>query len=70
MALRPILKYPDPRLRQVCKPVADPSTELNETDVSILRTEVPFGPFLAAGAIASAFYGADIISWYLGLIRL
>lgn len=25
MALRPILKYPDPRLRQVCKPAPDPS---------------------------------------------
>ena len=31
---------------------------------------IPFGPFLAAGALASAFYGFDIISWYLGLIRL
>ena len=31
---------------------------------------IPFGPFLAAGALASAFYGYDIISWYLGLIRL
>jgi leader peptidase (prepilin peptidase)/N-methyltransferase len=31
---------------------------------------IPFGPFLAAGALASAFYGSDIISWYLGLIRL
>lgn len=31
---------------------------------------IPFGPFLALGAVASAFYGADILSWYLGLIRL
>ena len=31
---------------------------------------IPFGPFLALGAVASAFYGPDIISWYLGLIRL
>lgn len=31
---------------------------------------IPFGPFLAAGAAASAFYGSDIISWYLGLIRI
>ncbi len=31
---------------------------------------IPFGPFLAVGALASAFYGSDIISWYLGLIRL
>jgi leader peptidase (prepilin peptidase)/N-methyltransferase len=31
---------------------------------------IPFGPFLAIGAFASAFYGPDLISWYLGLIRL
>ncbi len=31
---------------------------------------IPFGPFLAAGAVVSAFYGADIISWYRGLMRL
>jgi leader peptidase (prepilin peptidase) / N-methyltransferase len=31
---------------------------------------IPFGPFLALGAVAAVFYGHDIISWYLGLIRL
>jgi leader peptidase (prepilin peptidase)/N-methyltransferase len=31
---------------------------------------IPFGPFLAAGAVASAFYGPDIVLWYLGLIRV
>jgi leader peptidase (prepilin peptidase)/N-methyltransferase len=31
---------------------------------------IPFGPFLAAGAVAAAFFGSDIISWYLGLIRI
>jgi len=31
---------------------------------------IPFGPFLALGAVATALYGSDIISWYLGLIRL
>lgn len=31
---------------------------------------IPFGPFLALGAVAAAFYGADIISWYLSLIRI
>jgi leader peptidase (prepilin peptidase)/N-methyltransferase len=31
---------------------------------------IPFGPFLAAGALASAFYGPDIILWYIGLIRI
>lgn len=30
---------------------------------------IPFGPFLAVGAVVSAFYGYDIIYWYLGLIR-
>jgi leader peptidase (prepilin peptidase)/N-methyltransferase len=31
---------------------------------------IPFGPFLALGAVATAFFGPDIISWYLGLIRI
>jgi leader peptidase (prepilin peptidase) / N-methyltransferase len=31
---------------------------------------IPFGPFLALGAVASAFFGPDIVSWYLGLIRI
>lgn len=31
---------------------------------------IPFGPFLALGAVVTTFYGFDIISWYLGLIRL
>jgi leader peptidase (prepilin peptidase)/N-methyltransferase len=31
---------------------------------------IPFGPFLAAGAVAAAFYGPDIIGWYLGLIHI
>ena len=31
---------------------------------------IPFGPFLAIGAVASAFYGSDIIAWYLGMFRL
>lgn len=31
---------------------------------------IPFGPFLAVGSIAAMFYGPDIISWYLGLLRI
>jgi leader peptidase (prepilin peptidase)/N-methyltransferase len=31
---------------------------------------IPFGPFLALAAATSAFYGSDIVSWYVGLIRL
>jgi len=31
---------------------------------------IPFGPFLALGAAATAFYGPDIIAWYLGLMRI
>jgi leader peptidase (prepilin peptidase)/N-methyltransferase len=31
---------------------------------------IPFGPFLAAGALASAFYGPDIVLWYIGLIHI
>ena len=35
-----------------------------------MEMEMPFGPYLAFGALATAFFGADIISWYLGLIRV
>lgn len=31
---------------------------------------IPFGPFLAVGAVISAFYGSDVLAWYLGLIRI
>ncbi|HSQ77678.1 MAG TPA: prepilin peptidase [Nitrospirota bacterium] len=31
---------------------------------------IPFGPFLALGAVTTAFYGPDIIAWYLGLMRV
>jgi len=30
---------------------------------------IPFGPFLAAGALASLFAGPEIIDWYFGLLR-
>jgi leader peptidase (prepilin peptidase)/N-methyltransferase len=30
--------------------------------------EIPFGPFIAIGAIISAFWGQQIISWYLGML--
>jgi len=30
---------------------------------------IPFGPFLAVGAVAAIFAGNDILSWYLGLIH-
>jgi leader peptidase (prepilin peptidase)/N-methyltransferase len=31
---------------------------------------IPFGPFLAVGAVATVFYGQDILSWYLGTLHL
>jgi leader peptidase (prepilin peptidase)/N-methyltransferase len=31
---------------------------------------IPFGPFLALGAVTTAFYGPDIITWYLGILQL
>ena len=30
---------------------------------------IPFGPFLAAGAFLTIFFGEDIILWYFGLLR-
>lgn len=31
---------------------------------------IPFGPFLALGAVTTAFYGPDIIDWYLGVLHI
>jgi leader peptidase (prepilin peptidase)/N-methyltransferase len=32
------------------------------------KTAIPFGPFLAAGAVVALFYGAPLIDAYLGLV--
>ncbi len=34
------------------------------------RTPIPFGPFLALGAVCSLFYGEALIAWYLGVTAL
>lgn len=34
-----------------------------------LKRRLPFGPFLAAGAIAYIFFGPELIHWYLGFAR-
>ena len=33
-------------------------------------TVIPFGPFLALGAFTAAFFGPDLIDWYLDLISI
>ena len=33
------------------------------------RTAIPFGPFLAIGAICALFWGDALIAWYLGFAR-
>lgn len=34
------------------------------------QQHIPFGPFLAAGALAALFLGEEIRAWYFGLLRL
>ncbi len=34
-----------------------------------MKSRLPFGPFLAAGAIAYLFFGTEVIRWYLGFAR-
>ena len=48
------------------EPLGDPTTDLPETDVSILRTEIPFGPFLALAAAFFALFQPQLMHWYLG----
>ena len=33
------------------------------------RVQIPFGPFLSAGAILCLFFGGTMLNWYLGLFR-
>lgn len=33
------------------------------------KSRVPFGPFLAVGALAAMFWGAQLLDWYLGLFQ-
>jgi leader peptidase (prepilin peptidase)/N-methyltransferase len=34
----------------------------------VWSTKLPFGPYLAFGALSWMFYGRDLIQWYLGLL--
>jgi leader peptidase (prepilin peptidase) / N-methyltransferase len=47
-------------------PLADPSNDPVEADVSILRTEVAFGPFLSLAAGIFALFQAQLRHWYFG----
>jgi leader peptidase (prepilin peptidase)/N-methyltransferase len=47
-------------------PVAENAAGVGETESSILRTEVPFGPFLSLAAGVYALFQPQIKRWYLG----
>ena len=34
-----------------------------------MKSRLPFGPFLAFGAMAYIFFGPELIYWYLGILR-
>jgi leader peptidase (prepilin peptidase)/N-methyltransferase len=34
-----------------------------------MKLKIPFGPFLAIGAIAFIFFGPQLITWYFNLLR-
>ncbi len=48
------------------EPIADPASDPAEADVSLLRTEVPFGPFLALAAGVFTLFQPQLTRWYLG----
>jgi leader peptidase (prepilin peptidase) / N-methyltransferase len=45
-------------------PLGDPATDPEEADVSILKTEVPFGPYLALAAGFYALFQPQLAHWY------
>jgi leader peptidase (prepilin peptidase)/N-methyltransferase len=47
-------------------PVVEGAAGTGETETSVLRTEVPFGPFLALAAGVFALFQPQITHWYLG----
>ena len=47
-------------------PLGDPATDPEEADVSILKTEVPFGPYLALAAGVFALFQPQLAHWYFG----
>jgi leader peptidase (prepilin peptidase)/N-methyltransferase len=47
-------------------PVAENAAGTGETETSVLRTEVPFGPFLSLAAGVFALFQPQIKRWYLG----
>ena len=47
-------------------PVAENAAGVGETETSVLRTEVPFGPFLSLAAGVFALFQPQIKRWYLG----
>lgn len=47
-------------------PIAEDAAGPEERETSVLRTEVPFGPFLAIAAGAYALFQPQIKRWYLG----
>lgn len=47
-------------------PLGDPATDPEEADVSILKTEVPFGPYLALAAGFFTLFQPQLAHWYFG----
>ena len=47
-------------------PVVEHAAGTGESEASVLRTEVPFGPFLALAAGAFALFQPQLQHWYLG----
>jgi leader peptidase (prepilin peptidase)/N-methyltransferase len=35
----------------------------------VWSAKLPFGPYLAFGALAWIFFGQSLLSWYLGLVN-
>jgi hypothetical protein len=70
MVALPILIVQKRRARPTAVDEREPPADAkpDETDASIRYVEVPFGPFLVAGALCWLFFARAVKAWLLGWV--
>jgi leader peptidase (prepilin peptidase)/N-methyltransferase len=56
-------------VQKLCTIMFLKKVEPADQSLSFLKMRIPFGPFLAIGAISYLFFGHQLIHWYLKTVR-